>query len=401
MRKTLLLIGLIFIFFSAKSQYDINGDYKISGKLGIGTTTLTSKVNINGEINNFSETGSIQFKLQPLSNNYESYFTAFSGDGSSWARFGHSPKSTTNAMFFNTSASKYWFLSKPVHIEGDLGIGTANPQAKLSLGSTVEEQKLLIYDNGNYRYGFGMTSGSMRIFYQSAAKIEIGTISNSDGQTFSRKMIINSSGNVGIGTSSLNSKLNVNGEIYNFSETGSIKFKLKPKDNDTESYFTALSGDESSWARFGHSPKSTTNAMFFNTSASKYWFLSKPMHIEGKVGIGTSETGTHKLAVDGTIGAREIVVEAGTWSDFVFNTDYKLKDLEEVEIFIEENKHLPDIPSEKEVKENGVQVGEMNAKLLQKIEELTLYMIDINKRVKLLEEENKALKEENSILKTQ
>nr|WP_319570994.1 hypothetical protein [uncultured Draconibacterium sp.] len=111
----------------------------------------------------------------------------------------------------------------------------------------------------------------------------------------------------------------------------------------------------------------------------------------GNVGIGTTKTNGYKLAVDGIIGTREIVVNTDIWSDFVFNNDYKLKSLAEVEKFIEENKHLPDIPSEKEVKENGVQVGEMNAKLLQKIEELTLYMIDMNKEVKALKNENSEL----------
>ncbi len=95
----------------------------------------------------------------------------------------------------------------------------------------------------------------------------------------------------------------------------------------------------------------------------------------GNVGIGTTTTGTHKLAVNGTIGAREIKVEATGWSDFVFEDDYELKDLVKVEAFIKENNHLPDVPSEKEVLENGIQLGEMDAKLLQKIEELTLYLI--------------------------
>lgn len=128
--------------------------------------------------------------------------------------------------------------------------------------------------------------------------------------------------------------------------------------------------------------------------------------IYGKVGIGKVETGTHKLAVDGTIGAREIVVEIGDWSDFVFKPDYELKDLEEVESFINENNHLPDIPSEKEVLENGIRLGEMDAKLLQKIEELTLYMIEQNKKIEAqnkrfdaIEKENRQLKEEIQTLK--
>ncbi|WP_461639607.1 hypothetical protein [Labilibaculum euxinus] len=115
---------------------------------------------------------------------------------------------------------------------------------------------------------------------------------------------------------------------------------------------------------------------------------------DGKVGIGTTTTGTHKLAVNGTIGAREIKVEATGWSDFVFEDDYQLKNLEEVESYITKNNHLPDVPSEKEVLENGIQLGEMNAKLLQKIEELTLYLIKQNKRTNKLIEENKDFRKE-------
>jgi len=67
------------------------------------------------------------------------------------------------------------------------------------------------------------------------------------------------------------------------------------------------------------------------------------------------------------------------WSDFVFNEDYHLKPLNEIEEFIKINKHLPEIPSAKEVEANGVALGEMQAKLLQKVEELTLYMIELKK----------------------
>jgi hypothetical protein len=115
------------------------------------------------------------------------------------------------------------------------------------------------------------------------------------------------------------------------------------------------------------------------------------------VGIGTdlsSNPNNYKLAVNGTIGAKEIKVEVNTWSDFVFHDKYYLKTLQEVEDYININNHLPDIPAAKEVEENGVNVAEMDAKLLQKIEELTLYMIEMNKRVNTLESENSMLKEE-------
>ncbi|MCV9387482.1 hypothetical protein [Reichenbachiella ulvae] len=68
------------------------------------------------------------------------------------------------------------------------------------------------------------------------------------------------------------------------------------------------------------------------------------------------------------------------WSDFVFFDNYNLRSLDETEQFIQENQHLPDIPSEAEVTANGINLGEMDAKLLQKIEELTLHMIEMNKQ---------------------
>lgn len=114
--------------------------------------------------------------------------------------------------------------------------------------------------------------------------------------------------------------------------------------------------------------------------------------IDGDLRIGTTTSGSHKVAVEGSIGAREVQVEASGWSDFVFEPDYKLRTLQEVEQHISDQGHLPEIPSEAEVMENGINLGEMDARLLQKIEELTLYMINLNKRVDQLESENQALK---------
>ncbi len=119
----------------------------------------------------------------------------------------------------------------------------------------------------------------------------------------------------------------------------------------------------------------------------------------GTVGIGTTSTGSHKLAIEGSVGAREVHVEATGWSDFVFKDNYNLISLEELEKFIERNGHLPDIPNETEVMENGIDLGQMNAKLLQKIEELTLYIIDQNKELKAQKGEIDILKDELEELK--
>ncbi len=101
----------------------------------------------------------------------------------------------------------------------------------------------------------------------------------------------------------------------------------------------------------------------------------------GNVIIGTNVSNGYKLAVEGTIGAREVNVNALTWSDYVFAPEYKLPSLTEVERFIKQNNHLPDVPTAKEVEEKGVNVGEMNALLLKKIEEMTLYMIEMRKEI--------------------
>lgn len=109
------------------------------------------------------------------------------------------------------------------------------------------------------------------------------------------------------------------------------------------------------------------------------------------VGIGTQTPGNFRLAVNGRIRAKEIVVETG-WSDFVFAPGYSLRSLEAVEAHIDEYRHLPDMPSAAEVARHGVSLGEMESKLLRKVEELTLYLIDVHKRVGILEQENARLR---------
>jgi hypothetical protein len=97
----------------------------------------------------------------------------------------------------------------------------------------------------------------------------------------------------------------------------------------------------------------------------------------GNLGLGTPSTGSFKLAVEGKIAARELVVTlASPWPDYVFDMDYKLPRLPEIEQYIKKNKHLPEVPSSEELKENGLSVGEMNAILLKKVEELTLHLIE-------------------------
>jgi hypothetical protein len=105
-----------------------------------------------------------------------------------------------------------------------------------------------------------------------------------------------------------------------------------------------------------------------------------------QIGAEQVSSGPHanyKLSVDGKLVAREMVVttDEDYWSDFVFEKDYFLRPLSEVERFIALNRHLPDVPSGKEVLKNGQDLGRMDAILLRKIEELTLYVIELEKRL--------------------
>jgi hypothetical protein len=104
----------------------------------------------------------------------------------------------------------------------------------------------------------------------------------------------------------------------------------------------------------------------------------------GNVGIGTTAPG-YPLSVNGTIQAKEVLVNTG-WSDYVFDPGYRLQPLSEVATYVQENHHLPEIPSAAEVAEKGISLGNMQSKLLAKIEELTLHMIRA-------ERENRELKE--------
>jgi len=104
----------------------------------------------------------------------------------------------------------------------------------------------------------------------------------------------------------------------------------------------------------------------------------------GKVGIGVGAEhifGEGMLEVNGTIQSRRVVVELTGWPDFVFAQDYRLRSLSEVEKFIKESGHLPDVPSAKEIETNGLDLGDLVKLQMRKIEELTLYVIDLEKKL--------------------
>ncbi|NLR78748.1 hypothetical protein [Chitinophaga eiseniae] len=130
-------------------------------------------------------------------------------------------------------------------------------------------------------------------------------------------------------------------------------------------------------------PAGTDNKMYINTASKGNIIMATG---GGSVGIGTVNPGACKLAVEGLLGARKIkVTQSSTWADYVFHDDYTVMPLYETEKFIKANKHLPGIPTAKEVAENGYDVGEMNRLLLEKVEEMTLHLIRMQKKIDELE----------------
>ncbi len=140
---------------------------------------------------------------------------------------------------------------------------------------------------------------------------------------------------------------------------------------------------------------SGVNPIRFYSNGQEKMRISK----EGNLAIGTMDTKGYKLAIAGKVVAEEVKVALQTsWPDYVFKDNYELPTLNEVENHVKQKGHLKDIPSAKQVEENGIFLGEMESKLLQKIEELTLYTIQQEKKIKELESLNDKLLELQSRL---
>lgn len=110
---------------------------------------------------------------------------------------------------------------------------------------------------------------------------------------------------------------------------------------------------------------------------------------DGNITVGTSRTFSTDflMSVDGNMRARSIRVNSDYWADYVFDSTYNLMPLAQLEEYVTTEGHLPDVPTEAEVCEDGIDLATMNAQLLKKVEELTLYMIEMNKRIKELEKQ--------------
>lgn len=185
-------------------------------------------------------------------------------------------------------------------------------------------------------------------------------------------------GNVGIGVTNPFRKLQVNGS-FGWGTTNAVL-------NTDQGASIELRGNGTPYIDFSNDSVSDFNARLILNK-------NNTLEIDGVVGIGTNTTNGYKLAVAGNIIAEEIVVKLKeNWPDYVFNKDYKKPKLSYLESYIHNKRHLPDIPDVEEINNSGINIGEIQTKLLKKVEELTLYIIDQNKKIEKLEKDYELLK---------
>ncbi|PSQ82908.1 MAG: hypothetical protein BRD44_06430 [Bacteroidetes bacterium QS_7_67_15] len=204
--------------------------------------------------------------------------------------------------------------------------------------------------------------------------------------------VIYRSGNVGIGTSSPQAELAVSGAVHARSLRGIWEPSEEYLNLGTDAVF---SSDRRLYFRLNNDGSRAGNVFYaFSANDAEIMRLDE----SGNVGIGTKDPRS-RLAVSGTVTAQEVVVTETGWSDFVFADGYDLPSLREVEAHIEREGRLPGVPSAEAVAAEGVRLGEMNATLLQKVEELTLYAIEQRKRVKAQRERAETMQAEKEALR--
>ncbi len=310
---------------------------------------------------------------------------------------------------------------------GKVGIGVSTPLAKLDLyngesngsgltrvikikGGHSDNDGGLIEFSTSSADGYGPQIGGYREGSGALGSFVIRTGTNAQIERFTVK----DNGNVGIGTTSPSAKLDIennhNGttsiEVTNSSTGNSARRGIHIGNGSVGSSVYLLSTSAnynvvSNWSNSGvlGTDSQLANGLVIRTSVGKIRFqvggvTDKIVFNEsGDVGIGTTDTKGFKLGVNGKIAATEVKVATyANWADYVFKDTYSLPTLKDVERHIKEKGHLKDIPSAKEVKKDGFYLGDMDAKLLRKIEELTLYTIEQEKKIEGLEKENEELK---------
>jgi hypothetical protein len=429
----------------SKNDIESQGNLKISGtgnhfiyngNVGIGTINPQTKLHILADDKLGKTVGDYTPLTRVQGNAFENSilindFILRESTGDNWQSASYIRGLSVDVSFLNPKTLRSWIKQNPVServefgssdntfmsIGNNVGIGTINPQAKLDILKTATT-------NGNdviacFQRTSSETGGSgiVRIGIHNTADLEINSGYSNAGHRFgsyfdfnivnnklggdfgainlatngATRMVINPNGNIGIGTTTPNAKLDIQGKLHVGGEIYGSKVLTFQDDARFEVSSTAipsLSNTSFSMPQYGIATPNTTgaadlwlagyNAIRMFTAGN----VNPVVNIlySGNVGIGTQNP-DQKLTVKGKIHAEEIIVDLAVPADYVFKPNYKLMPLHQVEQFVKKNSHLPEIPSASEITKNGLSMGEMQNKLLQKVEELTLYAIQQNKEI--------------------
>ncbi len=301
--------------------------------------------------------------------------------------------------------TSYEVVSRKTHLfiqnnSGNIGAGATRPIQKLHINGNLLVNTVgasLLFDdeagpeNPNGRWGIKYESSGLN-FWKPIRSLEAAP---GEVELNYALFISDEEGKIGLNTSYPCERLQI-GDRWTFHDGGNkiIGYNWDWLSVEGSGYSRRILDGKSCWMsmsetgdiEFSSAPEGVAGESFENQKHSNIWIGNN-----GNVGIGLDgysdynilrNSTSSKLWVKGGITTTEVWVKlAVDWSDFVFDKDYHLRPLSEVESFIKENGHLPEIPNAAEVAEKGINVGEMDAKLLQKIEELTLYVIEQQKQI--------------------
>ncbi len=392
---TTVLATLVAVYGYAQNTYP----YPENANLGIGTTNPEARLSVKNtaayEISTFNSIatgGYLTFKTADVVRGHLQYGMTLNGNG------GGTHMLLTNAdvgghIALQTRTSSGFFNSNAFIVNSNGNIGTSSPipigpaASTLGINSTSSA-----YSGGVSYMADGQVKGYTYYDYgamalQGAAGVPIKFMTNN-----AEVVRLTKGGNMGIGTTIPEARLAVKNtdahEIATFNSKatgGYVTFKTADIVRAHLQYGLTLAGGENgNNVLITNVDQGGSVALQTRTASGGLNSQALVVNSTGDVGIGTATTDA-KLTVAGRIHSQEVKVSigAGGGADFVFEKDYKLKPLDDVAEYISVNKHLPEIASAKEMKKNGLELGEMNIKLLQKIEELTLYMIEQNKVIQM------------------
>jgi len=353
-----------------------------TGYAGVGTTSPSYPLDIQG-----NTPGNVILNVQ---NN---------GAGRGLVQINSGSTSTANLTFMNQGTPKYSFISTPsgglgffdegassysmfiLPTTGNVGIGTTSPINRLHIKMDNDFSLIQRSANTNYAGHYYATGPDNAINYNFFTGLREGSddfhIYNGE-QGVDALTINHTTSAIGVGTASPGAKLEVNDAGYNM--VGLRVMKTIGGANTLE-IGNNFSGGSTFAFNAGIIGVSNGGLDIRDVGNAASRLVITPT---GNVGIGTTDPGIYKLGVDGTIHSKAVLIDLNGWADYVFKNDYKLMPLASVKSYIDENHHLPEMPSAAEVEKEGLNIGEMNKLLTKKVEELTLYLFELKKENELL-----------------